>query len=277
MKKNNILKITSCSLLVLLIFLISGCSLIQQYRSSLINEIRNEYVEYEQNITVSDIEEALVVASDVAKSASIGVLVKSKSFMSGDVSGSAVILKRVENNNKTYTYTAVTNRHVSGVKSSSERYVYLGVDSNGKSIYVDAELVVYDSTYDLALLKFTTGLLLNVVTINTEEPKVGSFAIAVGSPYNLEGFFNTVTVGSVSAVNRVYQDEDVNGNTVKNNFLQHDASINSGNSGGGLFDIYGRLIGINTWKIASNLSDDYVGLNFAIPVKEVVERFKDYL
>ena len=81
MNKNNILKITSCSLLLLLIFLISGCSLIQQYRSSLINEIRNEYVEYEQNITVSDIEDALVVASDVAKSASIGVLVKSKSFL----------------------------------------------------------------------------------------------------------------------------------------------------------------------------------------------------
>ena len=114
-----------------------------------------------------------------------------------------MLIKKVENSDKTYTYTAITNRHVTGTLTSTERKVYLG-----NSVYVPATLVAYDDDYDLAILQFTTVFLLNVATIYTETPKVGSFAIAVGSPYDLEGFYNTVTIGAISEVNRKYLDED---------------------------------------------------------------------
>ncbi len=276
--KNNIKKILTCITLIFLLLVITSCSIFDRSKTNIVNEIRNEYVEYSQLISVLDIEAALVKGSEIAKKCSIGVKIQSSGFFATEASGSAVILKRVANDNNTYTYYAITNRHVTGTKQDTERSVYLGVDSNtGKGIYVKSELVSYDSKYDLALLKFTTGFLLGVAIINSETPNVGSFAIAVGSPYDLEGFFNTVTIGSISAINRIYKDEDTNGQEVLNNFIQHDASINSGNSGGGLFDIYGRLIGINTWKLAGSLGDEYVGLNFAIPVAEVVDRFNNYL
>lgn len=73
------------------------------------------------------------------------------------------------------------------------------------------------------------------------------------------------------------QEEDLNGKTVNNTFVQHDAAINSGNSGGGLYDIYGRLIGINTWKLVGDPGDNFEGLNFAIPSTVVYTTFESYL
>lgn len=269
----KIKKIIFCLILIFQLFIISGCSIFNNLKRTTVNEIRNEYVEYDQNINVADIEVALQKASEIAKSATVGVKIEAKNFISTtNATGSAVIIKKVSNSDETYTYTAVTNRHVTGTLSSTKRNVYLG---NG--IYVNANLVAYDNEYDLAIIQFTTGILLNVANIYTETPKVGSFAIAVGSPYDLEGFYNTVTIGAISAVNRQYTDEDINGNQIISTFIQHDAAINSGNSGGGLYDIYGRLIGINTWKISSNFGDDFVGLNFAIPATEIVNRFSKYL
>ena len=267
--KNKIKKLLISTLLIFSLFMITGCSIFDNLKRTIVNEIRNEYVEYDQNITVDDIEEALQKGSEIAKSCTIGVKIEAKNFISTtNASGSAVIIKKVENSDKTYTYTAITNHHVTGTLTSTERKVYLG-----NSVYVPATLVAYDDDYDLAILQFTTVFLLNVATIYTETPKVGSFAIAVGSPYDLEGFYNTVTIGAISEVNRKYLDEDINGNEVVNSFIQHDAAINSGNSGGGLFDIYGRLIGINTWKISSNFNNDFVGLNFAIPSSEIINSF----
>ncbi len=271
--KNKINKLLISTLLIFSLFMITGCSIFDNLKRTIVNEIRNEYVEYDQNITVDDIEEALQKGSEIAKSCTIGVKIEAKNFISTtNASGSAVIIKKVENSDKTYTYTAITNRHVTGTLTSTERKVYLG-----NSVYVPATLVAYDDDYDLAILQFTTVFLLNVATIYTETPKVGSFAIAVGSPYDLEGFYNTVTIGAISEVNRKYLDEDIKGNEVVNSFIQHDAAINSGNSGGGLFDIYGRLIGINTWKISSNFNNDFVGLNFAIPSSEIINSFSKYL
>ena len=166
--------------------MITGCSIFDNLKKSVVNEIRNEYVEYEQNITVSDIEEALQKGSEIAKSCTVGVKIEAKNFITTtNASGSAVVIKKVSNSDNTYTYTAITNRHVTGTLTTTERKVYLG-----NQIYVDANLVAYDNEYDLAIIQFTTGFMLNVATIYSETPKVGSFAIAVGSPYDLEGFYN---------------------------------------------------------------------------------------
>ena len=273
MNKKLFSKLLLTVVLMFSLILVSSCSMIKKFKKSIVNEIRNEYVEYEQNITVEDIEDALEVGTEIAKSCTIGVKVESKNFITTSSStGSAVIVKKESHGDDTYTYTAITNRHVTGVNTSTTRQVYLG-----NNIFVNALLVGYDNEYDLAVIKFTTGILLNVAKLYTDEVKVGSFAIAVGSPYELQGFYNTVTLGIISAINRKYVDEDANGNEIVNEFIQHDAAINSGNSGGGLFDIYGRLIGINTWKISSDFGDDYEGLNFAIPSKEVINRFSKYL
>lgn len=241
------------------------------FKNVFTNEVETKYIDYSQNITVTDIEGALVEASEIAKSSSIAIIASSKSILgSSDSLGSAVILKRTENTDGTYKYLAVTNYHVLDSTKLSEINVY-----NGKDI-ISASLVTYKESVDLALISFETGVLMNVANPYYEELKVGQFAIAVGSPYDVYGFYNTVTIGAISCPERTRQEEH-NGKIVNNVYIQHDAAINSGNSGGGLFDIYGRLIGINTWKIVGELGDSYEGLNFAIPIRVVYVNFNSYL
>lgn len=258
---------------ILMCFMLSSCNVFNLLEQKIVNEIENKYIDYTQNITVDDIEDAIVTGSEIAKSSSVGILISNESFIGTiNESGSGVIVKRTMQYDNTYNYLVVTNRHVTGAKITGELSVYLG-----DSKYVDASLVSYDATYDLALISFNTGILLNVATFNTRDLKCGQFAIAVGSPYNLENYFNSVTVGSISSTNRIHSEEDIYGKTVKNTYIQHDAAINSGNSGGGLFDIYGNLIGINTWKLVGDSDDHIEGMNFAIPATKVLEIFSSYL
>lgn len=274
MNKKKIKVIVLVSFLIVSCFMISGCSIQKLLKKTIVNEIENKYIEYSQNITVEDIEQALIEGSEIAKSCTIAIqVIKSGGIITTTESlGSGVIVKRTKNYDNTYHYLVVTNRHVTGTNANAKFSVYL---NNGN--YISASLIRYDSTYDLALLSFDSGILLNVATFNKEELSVGQYAIAVGSPYDIEAFYNTVTIGSVSCAKRVIQEEDLNGKTVNNTFVQHDAAINSGNSGGGLYDIYGRLIGINTWKLVGDPGDNFEGLNFAIPSEVVYTIFESYL
>lgn len=254
---------------------VTGCSIKDLLNRKIVNEIENRYIEYHNNITVDDIEDALTIASEIGKSCSVGVRMASNGIFTSTVdTGSGVIVRRLEEGTSGYRYYVVTNRHVIYSKNGAKEIkVYL--DPNRE--YVDAALVAYDKQVDLALLSFSSPFLLNVVEINTETPKVGAFAVAIGSPYNLEAYYNTVTVGSISASTRYYIEDDINGKDVTNEYIQHCAPINSGNSGGGLFNIYGQLIGINTWKVVGELSDNVEGLCFAIPAKLIIEKFSTYL
>ena len=133
---------------------------------------------------------------------------------------------------------------------------------------VDATLVGADSAMDLAVLKVEDQAdKLVPVTIGASETlPVGSTVIAIGNPGG-EILANTVTRGIISALERTSMST---GNTTRNvNYIQHDAPINSGNSGGGLFDYQGNLIGINTLKYRGSYysSGSYEGLGFAIPVE----------
>lgn len=261
------------TLLLVLCFTATSCGIRNLLGQKIVNEIENKYIEYSQDITVDDIEDALTTGAEIAKSSSIGVKISNRSLLGTiNETGSGVIIKRTKQYNNTYYYLAVTNRHVTGTKINGELSVYLG-----NSIYVEANLVTYDTDTDLALISFTTGVLLNVVTFNQSELKCGQFAIAVGSPYDLENYFNTVTVGSISATDRIHIENNLNGEEIENTYIQHDAAINSGNSGGGLFDIYGNLIGINTWKLVGDNSDHIEGMSFAIPVSTVLDVFASYV
>ena len=150
-------------------------------------------------------------------------------------------------------YYVVTNNHV--IEGANEITI---ASMDGKEY--TAELVGRDTRRDLAIVSFkTTDYFPLAVLGNSDDVKVGNWAIAMGNPLG-EQFSFSVTMGIVSAVGRTC---GPGGNI--NDFIQTDAPINQGNSGGPLVNIRGEVIGINTW-IASNNGGGSVGLGFAIPI-----------
>lgn len=141
----------------------------------------------------------------------------------------------------------VTNNHV--VANATEITVKL---ADGREL--EAELIGRDPGTDLAVLKVEGSDFPFVSFEEAAEPRVGDWVLAVGNPFALGG---TATAGIVSAKAR---DIDPNG---YNDFIQIDAAINTGNSGGPTFDIYGRVIGVNS--VILSPSRGSVGIGFAIP------------
>jgi serine protease Do len=152
----------------------------------------------------------------------------------------------------------VTNNHV--IENADEIKVKL---ANGKEY--DAELVGRDPNTDLALIKIRGSSHLVPLNMgNSDTLDVGSWVVAIGSPFGLE---QTVTAGIVSAKGRVI------GAGPYDNFIQTDASINPGNSGGPLLNMNGEVVGINTAIVAQGQ-----GIGFAIPVnlaQGIVAQLKD--
>ncbi|TYC51687.1 DegQ family serine endoprotease [Rhodobacterales bacterium] len=132
-----------------------------------------------------------------------------------------------------------------------------------------AEVIGSDEKTDLAVLKVTPETPLKAVSFGDSDGiRVGDWVMAIGNPFGLGG---TVTVGIVSARNR-----DINSGPY-DNFIQTDASINRGNSGGPLFDMNGNVIGINTAIISP--SGGSIGIGFAIPAKtamRVIDQLREY-
>ena len=126
-----------------------------------------------------------------------------------------------------------------------------------------AEIVGVDPLSDLALLKVEGKNLPQVNTGNSDDLKVGDWVVAIGSPFS---FDFSVTAGIVSAKGRSIQNNNI-GNYVP--FLQTDVAINPGNSGGPLFNLDGKVVGINS-QIYSR-SGGYQGLAFAIPINVAVD------
>ncbi|MDR2989277.1 MAG: trypsin-like peptidase domain-containing protein, partial [Providencia alcalifaciens] len=144
----------------------------------------------------------------------------------------------------------VTNKHV--VDNPDQILVAL----QDGAIF-DAFLVGSDPLTDLAVLKIDAEN-LPVIPINTKRiTHVGDVVLAIGNPYNLG---QTVTQGIISATGRVGLSS-----TRRQNFLQTDASINSGNSGGALINTEGELVGINTLSFSAGQGVSSEGLSFAIP------------
>jgi serine protease Do len=154
----------------------------------------------------------------------------------------------------------VTNNHV--ISGASEIRVIL----NDKRTY-DAELVGADPQTDLALLKIKEKDLPFMPYGNSDHVKVGEWCLAVGNPFNLN---STVTAGIISAKGRninILENDPAHGMFPIESFIQTDAAVNPGNSGGALVSTTGELIGINS-AIASQ-NGAYIGYSFAIPVNIV--------
>ena len=133
------------------------------------------------------------------------------------------------------------------------------------------ELVGTDPTTDLALVKIEANGLRYLKYGNSDEIKVGEWVLAVGNPFDLT---STVTAGIISAKARSINILRNESNSLAiESFLQTDAAVNPGNSGGALVDVEGRLVGINT-AIASP-TGAYAGYSFAVPVMIVKKVMKD--
>jgi serine protease Do/serine protease DegQ len=155
----------------------------------------------------------------------------------------------------------VTNNHV--INEADEIKITL---KDGRQI--KAKKIGSDASSDIALLQIDAENLIEVKLGDSDNIRVGDFAVAIGSPF---GLGQTVTSGIISALGR----SGLNAQNYED-FIQTDAAINSGNSGGALINLQGKLVGINTAILGPNGGN--VGIGFAIPsnmvdnlVKQIIE------
>ncbi|MDX1266964.1 MAG: DegQ family serine endoprotease, partial [Oceanisphaera sp.] len=156
----------------------------------------------------------------------------------------------------------ITNNHVI---EDADKIIITLIDGQE----YEAELIGTDKQSDIALLKVEAKDLVEVEFADSDQLRVGDFAIAIGNPF---GLGQTVTSGIISALGR-------SGLNVENleNFIQTDAAINSGNSGGALLDLDGKLVGINTAILGPGGGN--IGIGFAIPanmVKNLADQILEY-
>lgn len=175
-------------------------------------------------------------------------------------SGSGVIYYKALTVDGNYLYKVITNEHVvsvsdeiSVVKGEEEYKIY----DEAYDEEITAKLIGTDAENDIAVLEFVSGREYSAVKFaKLDEVKAGKFVVAMGTPLDTE-FYNTATYGIISRV--------------KGTYIQHDAAINSGNSGGPLFDLSGNLVGINNAKLSGSTYSgvSIEGIYFAIPINIV--------
>ncbi len=171
--------------------------------------------------------------------------------------GSGIIVKRSGS-----TYYVLTNNHV--VDSATTIKVKL----SDETVIGNVKTVGTDSRRDLAVISFSSSRSLPVAELgDSSDLEVGDLVLAVGNPW---GFENTVTMGIVSALGR--SNSQLSSNT---DYIQTDAAINEGNSGGALVNIKGEVVGINTW-IATPTGGS-ISLGFAIPINSAKKAVDDFI
>lgn len=174
--------------------------------------------------------------------------------------GSGVIYYKALLNDGSYLYKVITNEHVvssdnSCVPGEEEYQIY----DEKYDINISASLIGTNAENDIAVLCFTSDREYNAVKFEeTDKIKKGSYVIAMGTPIDLE-YYNTASFGLISKITSTS--------------IQHDATINSGNSGGPLFSLNGNLIGINNAKLSGQTSSGSIieGIFFAISKQVVID------
>ncbi len=158
----------------------------------------------------------------------------------------------------------ITNSHV--VKNADK----IEITTNSNQTF-DAELVGSDDQNDIALLKINSNEVLSYATFgDSDSTQIGEWVLAVGNPFNLN---STVTAGIISAKSR---NLDPSGRTTQS-YIQTDAAVNPGNSGGALVNTKGELIGINT--AIQSQTGSYIGYSFAVPsniARKVIEDIMEF-
>ena len=158
----------------------------------------------------------------------------------------------------------ITNNHV--IRGAKEIEITL----NNQKSYA-AEVIGTHESSDIALVKIDANELPFVSFTNSDNVKVGEWVLAVGNPFNLT---STVTAGIVSAKAR---NINISGGRMIESFIQTDAAVNPGNSGGALVNVRGELVGINT--AITSQTGSYVGYSFAVPsniAKKVIDDLLEF-
>ncbi len=236
--------ITFCVCFMVLSLLISGCESTNQINQNTeikpLNEVLINSRVYEDTSALADNVTPAIVGITSADSA-------------GESVGSGVCIASGG--------YVLTNAHV----VTNPNYIYLHL-SNGDS--GRAHLVWQDESQDIAILK--TELSLPYLALaDIDDVRVGEDIVAVGTPLTLS-LKHTFTKGIVSALNRTIKVSNLGGESYMQNLIQHDASLNPGNSGGPLINSRGEVLGINTLKISGG-----EGIGFAIPVKSIASALQN--
>jgi serine protease Do len=170
--------------------------------------------------------------------------------------GSGIIIRRIDN-----TYYVITNYHVIGDSDQ----IKITLHDNRE---FEAETVGRDTRKDLALVSFESDDDLPIARIgDSSQLYVGDWVLAIGNPL---GYESSVTAGIISALDR----EDAPDGNISN-FIQTDAAINQGNSGGALVNMQGELVGINTW--ISTSTGGSMGLGFSLPIDNAIKSIEDII
>ena len=264
-KKDGLRK---CALIALGIVLAAEIVMIVRENGSVPAQAESAYAQGEYVQTLEGIQSPFADVVDIVMPCVVGVSNRARTY--SIISGQTDVVEQATGSGVVITTQGhvVTNYHV--IEGASDVQVL----SNGQ--YLQAEIVGYDELTDLAVLRVTEDVELSAVKMgDIGQVRVGDWAIVIGNPLGKQ-FADTVTIGVVSALNRELEGTSI----VK--MMQTDAAINSGNSGGGLFNTKGELIGIPSLKYSSNGIQDAAsieGIAMAIPVdvvKPVVESLIQY-
>jgi serine protease Do len=175
--------------------------------------------------------------------------------------GSGIIVRRVDK-----TYYVLTNNHVVG------NALTISIKLQDQTVIDNVKLIGKDERRDLALVSFISDNDLPIAALGDSDTlEVGDIVLAIGNPL---GFENTVTMGIVSALGR---SGPIGSDVVASNtdYIQTDAAINQGNSGGALVNLDGEVVGINTWIAAPNGGS--IGLGFSIPINNAKKVINDFI
>ena len=165
----------------------------------------------------------------------------------------------------------LTNNHVVNTTSSSSYYQITEATGVKVKLYNDeteyeAKVIGSDSQTDLAVIKIDKTGLTAAELGDSNSVQVGEFAMAIGNPLGLQ---SSISCGIISATNREVADSETG--TIFN-LIQTDAAINSGNSGGALVNVDGKVIGINTLKLSGTGIE---GIGFAIPINSTIDVYNE--
>jgi Do/DeqQ family serine protease len=156
----------------------------------------------------------------------------------------------------------ITNNHV--IENNNE----IEITTNNNKTY-QADVIGSDPDTDIAVLKINSNEKLPYIYFgNSDTTRIGEWVLAVGNPFNLN---STVTAGIISAKSRDLNKRD----GVNESYIQTDAAVNQGNSGGALVNTNGELIGINT--AITSISGGFVGYSFAVPSNVARKIFEDII
>ncbi len=254
MKKSTVLKILSAALASALALSLAGCT----------GGVSGETKNYNVNMTLAQSEEQY--SSTVEMLANIRPTVVDVTSYN-DVSssaGSGVVISKAESGNQ---YFIITNHHViDGGKSFTVDVLSIADDGTESTQTYEARLVGSSLKRDIAVLTVTPpeGVSFSLATFisDSDSVKVGTEVYAIGNPLGILG--GTVTHGIVSATRRAVNISEIGSMTL----MQTDALTNGGNSGGGLFDSDGKLVGIINSGYETYNDRQVEGLNFAIPAND---------